>query len=147
MGITSTSEVMLCRPQKSSISWVSRQAANGRAGKAATRHDEAECGQGQRLFRRANQRDVAVAAEQVDVGVDVVVGGDGIQDEVEAAGVLRHFVGIAGEDDLIGAQAEGIVLLAGRSGEDHGVRAEAWANLTPMCPSPPRPTTPTFLPL
>ena len=26
-----------------------------------------------------------------------------IQDEVEAAGVLRHFVGIAGEDDLIGA--------------------------------------------
>ena len=72
--------------------------------KAATR---------QRLLRRADEGDVAVAAQQVDVGVDVVIGGDGIEDEVEAAGVLLHFVGIAGDDDFVGPEAEGVFLLVG----------------------------------
>ena len=79
---------------------------------------------GKRLLGRADQGEVAVAAEELDVGVDVVVGGDGVEDEVEAAGVLRHLVGVAGDDDLVGAEAEGVVFLAGRSGEDHGVRSE-----------------------
>ena len=62
--------------------------------------------------------------EQVDVGVDVVLGGDGVEDEVEAAGVLRHLVGVLGDDDLVGAEAQRVVLLAGRGGEDDDVRAE-----------------------
>ena len=63
-------------------------ATDGRAGEAAAAHDEGEGRDGQRLFRRADQGDVAISAEQVDVGVDVVIGGDGVEDEVEAARVL-----------------------------------------------------------
>ena len=47
------------------------------------------------------------------IGVDVVIGGDGVEDEVEAAGVLFHLVGIAGDDDFVGAEAERVLLLAG----------------------------------
>ena len=67
--------------------------------------------------------------EQIDVGVDVVVGGDGVEDEVEAAGVLFHFVGVFGDDHFVGAEAQGVVLLAGRGGEDHGVRSEGVGEL------------------
>jgi hypothetical protein len=41
-----------------------------------------------------------------------VLGGDGVEDEVEAAGVLAISFGVAGEDDFIGAEAERVVLLA-----------------------------------
>ena len=113
MGMTSTSEVMLCWPQKSSISWVSAMPPMGEPEKLRRAEDQAEDRDGQRLFRRADQGDVAVAAQQVDVGVDVVLGGDGVEDEVEAAGVLGHLVGVAGEDDLIRAEAQRVVFFAG----------------------------------
>ena len=122
--MTSTSAVMLCLPQKSSISWVSAKAADGGTGEAAAPEDEAEDGDGQRLLRRADHGEVAVAAEEVDVGVDVVIGGDGVEDEVEAAGVFGHLVGVAGDDDLVGAEAERVVLFAGGSGEDDDVGSE-----------------------
>ena len=67
--------------------------------------------------------------EQVDVGVDVVLGGDGVEDEVEAAGVLLHLVGIAGDDDLVGAEAERVLLLVGRGGEDDDVGSERMGEL------------------
>ena len=73
---------------------------------------EAEGSDGERLLRRADEGDVAVAAEQVDVGVDVVIGGDGVEDEVEAAGVLPHLVGVARDDDFVRAEAERVFLLA-----------------------------------
>ena len=47
-----------------------------------------------------------------------MISGDGVEDEVEAAGVLLHFVGIAGEDDFIGSEAKRVFLLAERGGED-----------------------------
>ena len=53
------------------------------------------------------------SAEQVEIGVDVVIGGNGIEDEVEAARVLLHLVGIAGNDDFVGAEAERVLLLVG----------------------------------
>src|SRR6266576_2095456 len=37
-------------------------AANGRTGKAAAAHDQAECRNGERLLRRADERDVPIAA-------------------------------------------------------------------------------------
>ena len=52
-------------------------AADGRAGEAAAAQDEAEGGDRQRLRRGTDEGQVAVAAEQVEVGVDVVLGGDG----------------------------------------------------------------------
>lgn len=38
--------------------------------------------------------------EQVDIGVDVVIGGDGVEDEVEAVGVFLHLIGVGGDDNL-----------------------------------------------
>ena len=38
---------------------------------------QAEGSDGERLLGRADEGEVAVAGEQVDVGVDVVIGGDG----------------------------------------------------------------------
>ncbi len=131
--MTSTSAVMLCAPQKSSISWVSamppmsepeRLRRPNRRPKAETR---------ERLLRCADEGEVAVAAEQVDIGVDVVLGGDGVEDEVEAAGVLLHLVGIAGDDDLVGAEAERVLLLVGRGGEDDDVGSEAHERTSRPC--------------
>ena len=44
-------------------------------------------------------------------------------------GVLLHLVGIAGNDDLVGAEAERVLLLVGRSGEDDDVRSERMSKL------------------
>src|SRR6266542_330869 len=81
-------------------------AADRRSGEAATPEQEAEGGDAERLLRRADEGDVAVAAEELDVRVDVVIGGHGVEDEIEAAGVLPHLVGVARDDDLVGAEAE-----------------------------------------
>jgi hypothetical protein len=62
--------------------------ADVRAGEAAAAHDEAEGRDAQGLRGSADKGKVAVEAEQVEIGVDVVLGGDGVEDEVEAAGVL-----------------------------------------------------------
>ena len=93
----STSAVMLCCAAEVEHLLRLGDAANRRAGEAAASHDEAESGDGQRFLGRADQGDVAVAREQVDVGIDVVLGGDAIEDEVEAARVLLHLVGVAGD--------------------------------------------------
>src|SRR5262245_66410421 len=77
-------------------------AANWRTGEASTSEYKAEGSDGERLFRRADEGDVAIAAEQVDVGVDVVIGADRGENEIEAAGVLLHFVAVAGADDFVG---------------------------------------------
>ena len=124
IGITSTSAVMLCCAAEVEHLLGLGDAADGRAGEAAASEDEAEGRDGQRLLGRADQGDVAVAREQVDVGVDVVLGGDAVEDEVEAAGVLLHLVGVARDDDLVRAEPQRVLLLARRSGEDDGVRAE-----------------------
>ena len=87
----------------------------------------------QRLLGCADEGDVAVAAEQVEVGVDVVVGGDGVEDEVEAAGVLLHLIGVAGDDDLVGTQAERVLRFVGRGGEDNDVRSERIARTSRPC--------------
>ena len=75
--------------------------------------------------RDADEAERAVEPQEVEVRVDVVCGGDAVQDEVEAAGVLAHGFGVFGDDDLIRAEAFGVVDLALGGGELHGVRAEA----------------------
>ncbi len=55
--------------------------------------------------------------------------------------------GVAGDDDFVGAEAEGVLFLPGEVVKTTTWAPKAWANLTPMWPRPPRPTTPTFLPL
>ena len=68
-------------------------------------------------------------AEEAEQGVDVVVGGDAVEDEVEAAGVFGHFVGVFGDDDLVGSETEGVVFLVGRGGEENRVGSEGVGEL------------------
>jgi hypothetical protein len=37
----------------------------------------------------------------VEVGINVVVGRDRVENKVEAAGMLLHLIGIAGDDDFV----------------------------------------------
>ena len=87
--------------------------ANGRAGETTAPHDESKGRHTQGLLRCANKGDVAVATEQVHIGVDVVIGGDSIEDEVEATSVLLHLLAVAGNDDFVGPEAERVFFLAG----------------------------------
>ena len=93
--MTSTSAVMLCLAAEVEHLLGFCDAADGRTGEAAAAEEQTEGSHRQRLFRRTHEAEVSVAAQQVEIGVDVVVGGDGIEDEVEAAGVFRHLVGVA----------------------------------------------------
>jgi hypothetical protein len=104
-------------------------AADERAGNATASEQQAEGGDGKRLRRRPDEGEVAVAAEQVDVSVYVVIGGDGVEYEVEAPGVLLHLVGIAGNDGFVGAEAERAFLLVWRSGEDDYMGSERLSKL------------------
>ena len=105
--MTSTSAVMLCCAAEVEHFLGFGDAADGRAGEAAAAHDQAEGRNGERFFRRADQGEIAIAAQQIDVGVDVVIGGDAVENEVEAAGVLLHLVGIARDGRLRRLRGEG----------------------------------------
>src|ERR1022692_4087079 len=129
MGLTSTSAVMLCPPQKSSISCVSGMPPMGEAGEAPASEDKTKRRDGERLLRRTDQGEVTVAAEKLDVGIDVVIGSDRVEHEVEAARVFLHFAGIAGDHDLVGAQAERVFLLVGRGREDDDMGTERMSEL------------------
>ena len=89
------SEVMLCLPQKSSISCVSSMPPMSEPAMALRPDDQGEdAGRRVRRGRDADQAHGAVTLEAVDERVEVVRGGDGVEDEVEAAGVRRHVVGV-----------------------------------------------------
>jgi len=99
-------------------------AADDRAGEAASSEQKAEGRYSERLLRCADERKVAVAAEQIEIGVDVVIRGDRIEDEVETTRALLHLLGVAGDDDFVGAEAQCIFLFAGRGSEDHDMGSE-----------------------
>ena len=109
MGITSTSDVMLFFPQKSSISWVSGRPPIGEPERLRRPKDEPENGDGQRLLRRAHHHHVAIAAQKAEIGVNVVIGGNSVENEVKAAGMLRHLIGVSRDDHLIGAEPKRII--------------------------------------
>ena len=100
----STSAVMLCLPQKSSISWVSAMPPMSDPERLRRPKIRSERRDGERLFGCADEAEIAVAAKQAEEGVDVVFGGHAVEDEVEAAGVLGHLVRVFRDDDLIGAR-------------------------------------------
>src|SRR5436190_8337479 len=84
-------------------------AADRRAGETAAAHDEVEGGKGERFLGRADKSEIAIATKESEISVDIVIGGHGIEDEIEAAGVLLHLIVIARDDDFVGAKAEGIL--------------------------------------
>jgi hypothetical protein len=129
--MTSTSAVMLCSPQKSSISWVSAMPPmlEPESVRRPMIRPKAGTPKGFDIGSADEQGEGAVASKQGEVGVDVVIGGDGVENEVEAAGVLLHLVGVAGDDDVVSAEAAGVFRLAGRGGEDDDVSAERMGEL------------------
>ena len=42
-----------------------------------------------------------------------MIGGDGVEDEVEAASVLLHLLAVPGNDDFVSPEAERVFLLLG----------------------------------
>ena len=83
--------------------------ANHGASEATSSTDERECRDGGWVWQ-TDEAHHAVEGEHPKVGVVVVVGGDGVEDEVEPLGVLRECRGIVGGDEVIGTEAKGVVL-------------------------------------
>jgi len=114
-----------------------RDAADERAGQAAPLHDHVEDGGGGvRLARRADQDQGAVPRQELEVGVQAVRRGDGVDDEVEAARVLRRRLGVLGDHGLVGAETVGVRHLVRRGGEEHHVRAEGVGQFDGHVPEP-----------
>jgi hypothetical protein len=69
------------------------------------------------------------STKQFEIDVDVVIGGNGIEHKIEAARVFLHLVGIPGNDDFIGTEAESVFLFVWRGGEHDNVRSERMCKL------------------
>ena len=111
-------------------------------------HNQIERRDRSRLFRSAHQGHRAVQFQQLQIGVEVVIRGDRIENEVKAFRMLLHSVGIFGDDHFVRHPAAWHpAILFGEVVNSTTCAPNALANFTPMCPSPPRPTTPTFWPL
>jgi hypothetical protein len=77
--------------------------ANSGTGKIAVPKNQVESSDSERLRRSTDEGQVAITSEQFEIRVDVVIGRDGVENEIEAIFVLLHLIGVAGHDDFIGA--------------------------------------------
>ena len=58
-----------------------------------------------------------------------MIGGNGVENEVETPRVLFHLVGIAGDNDFVGAESKRVLLLVRRMGENSNVSSERASEL------------------
>ena len=123
------------------------EAADERAGEVPAGQEQVEDVHGLRVARRSDQDQRRVAPQESHQRVQVVVGGDGVEDHVEAGGVLRHRVRVLRDDDLVGAQPLAVADLALRRGEEDRVRAEGVGELHAHVPQPAEPDHAHLLPL
>ena len=144
--MTSISDTMPCSPQKSSISWVSRRPPIAEPASLPTSKQQVECGNRCGLGGRADQGHRAIPLQQLEVRVQVVICGDRVEDEVEAADVLRHLGLVSGDDDFIRAKAKSVGGLARRRGEEHGACAERMGKLHAHVAQPTQTDDADFLP-
>src|ERR1700733_8507801 len=79
--------------------------------------------------------------------VDVVIGRNAIEDEVETARVLRHLVGIARNHDFIRAEPQCIVLFIRRGCEENHMRAKCMRELQSHMTQPAQSDDPDLLAL
>jgi hypothetical protein len=99
-------------------------AADERAGELPASGKEVENVNGQGLGWRANLGQGSVPFQQREVGIDVVLRRNGVENEMEAVEVFFHLVLIAGDNDLVRAELQGILRFARRSGEQHHMSAK-----------------------
>src|SRR4029077_16717807 len=65
--------------------------ANSGTGQLTALHQQTEDLNFRRFGRRSHERQGAIALEQVEISIQVVLGGNRIQNEVKAVAVLLHF--------------------------------------------------------
>src|SRR6516225_139581 len=104
-------------------------AANRGTRQAPSAEEQVERIDGQRLFRRSHQAHRSVAAQQIQVSVDVMLCRDAIQNKVEAARVLQHRVRVLRDHHLVSAQPLRVMGLARGSGKKHHMRAQSMRKL------------------
>lgn len=75
-----------------------------------------------------------------------MIGRNCVEDEIERPAVPLHLVDVARNDDLVRAEAQRVLRLAGRGVNTSTCAPKARASFVPMWPSPPNPTIPTLLP-
>ena len=98
-------------------------ATNEGSGEALAAKEKTEGRDRQRFVRRPDERESAVDGEQVQIGIDVVIGRDRVEDEIETTGLLLHRVRVPGHDHLIGPETQGYTV--GRA--LHSLRAWCWS--------------------
>jgi hypothetical protein len=100
-------------------------AADERAGQAASAEDQSERRDGERLLGSTDEGQIAARNQQNEVSRDIVVGGDAIEDEVKRTGMLRERGRITRNDDLIGTQSLGVFDFLRGGREDDGMGTES----------------------
>ncbi len=90
-----------------------RDATNERTREMTPREDHAEGMERQRLFRHTDDNKITVELEHLEIGVDVMFGGNGIEDEIEAGRMLLHLVRVLRDNDFLRAELERVLSLAG----------------------------------
>ena len=116
---------MPCSAQKSSISWVSAMPPISEPAMLRRLKIRAEhVGRRMRLGRRADQDIVPSRLSSAGEGVEVVRGGDGVEDEVEAVGLRGHLRPRRCDTTTSSApRRSASSRLARRGGEQHDLRA------------------------
>src|SRR4029453_6306752 len=105
--------------------------ANTGPGETAAPHDQAKRRHVERLCWSTNERKIPIDAEQIEICIDVVIGGYGVEDEIETPGMFLHFIRVAGDHSFVRAEAEGVLLFVRRGGENNDVRIERMSELPP----------------
>ncbi|PAV70940.1 hypothetical protein WR25_02188 [Diploscapter pachys] len=104
--------------------------ADQRARQRAAAEDEvADRGRRVRLRGHADEAHRAVALQLDEQCVEVVRGGYRVQNKVERALVRGHLVGVFRDDQILGAEALGVVTLVRRGREDIDLRAHRRGDL------------------
>src|SRR5216684_1682901 len=104
-------------------------ASDGGASQTVPPKYQIEGGHWSGLLRRTHQRHGAVFFEELQVSVEVVLGGNGVQNEVEAASVLLHLRRVGGNNHFVDTQTLGVGGLFRRCAEQHHMRAESLGKL------------------
>ncbi len=82
-----------------------------------------------RVLRHADQHQGAVALEQRRERIQVVAGGNGVEDEIETVRMRLHLRVVARDHHLVGPQRQCVLALALGRGEGHHVRAHGMGEL------------------
>jgi hypothetical protein len=93
--------------------------------KLAPLRKKAEGSHGQRLFRRADQRQRSIPLQQIEIGVQIVLGGNRIQNKVETGQMLLHLRLVFLNHNFVSADAQRVDNLVWGRCEEHHVGTES----------------------